>query len=130
MAKPGVDRWWLRVYLQLAPVGALITASIISGIARAWPPWGNREDLEFFAVLVTLGLACYGALIWTLELVGVAMLWAYSRYKDWRATARLDAQRELAKDLLRRGVEVPPELLAELGLETLDPEDIRDKQPV
>ena len=131
------ERWWLRVYLQLAPVAALASAAIISGVARAWPPWASREDLEFFAVLVTLGLACYGALIWILELVGVAMLWAYSKYKDWRATARQNTatarqntQKNLLLALSASGYldisELTQEDLRKLGLEDLDLTDLQD----
>ena len=130
------ERWWLRVYLQLAPVAALTSAAIIAGVARAWPPWASREDLEFFAVLVTLGLACYGALIWILELVGVAMLWAYSKYKEWRATARQNTQKNLLLALSASGYldlsELTQEDLRKLGLEDLDLmelQDLREREP-
>ena len=91
------DRWWFRAYIAFSPVGALIAAAIISGIARAWPPWSCRDDLELFGVLVTLGLACYGAVIWILEVVvGTVML-------AWREHKR--QQKKAGKDLLRSMVE-------------------------
>ena len=127
-----IDRWWLRVYLELAPVGTLVTAAIVAGFARAWPPWDNRQDLELFAVLVTLGLACYGAVIWILELGGLAMLWAFSKYQNWRATDRKNTRKALIRDLVETGrlsaSEVTPEYLRQFGLEELDLKDLREKE--
>ena len=128
-----IDRWWLRVYLEVAPVGTLLTAAIAAYIAGAWPPWDNRQDLEFFAVLVTLGLACYGSVIWIFELGGLAMLWAFNKYQGWRAIDKKNTQKDLIRTLTESGFldisEITSERLRELGLEGLDLKDLRDKEP-
>ena len=123
-----VDRWWLRVYLELAPVGTLATASIIAIVAGAWPPWDNRQDLEFFAVLVTLGLACYGAVIWISELVGAAVLKAWSEYQTWKKNRQKLFLRNLSESGALNLDALTSEQLRKLGLEEADLNELRDKE--
>ena len=124
-----IDRWWLRVYLTFSPVGALTLAAIIAGVAGAWPPWGNRDDLELFGALVTLGLACYGSIIWISELIGEAMLRALSGYKTRRKSEKMKVLRIIAESQPLNLDAITPEQLRKLGLEELDLEDLRDKEP-
>ena len=123
-----IDRWWLRVYLTFSPLGALAIAAIFSGIAEAWPPWGTRDDLEFFGALVTLGLACYGAVIWILELVGAGMLRAWSEYKTRRKNAQKNVLMVLAKSGALKLSAITPEQLRDLDLNDLDLEDLRERE--
>lgn len=119
------DRWWFRAYIAFSPVGALIAAAIIYGFARAWPPWGNNADLEFFGVLVTLGLACYGAVVWILEALVGAVMMAWTVYKR--------RKKQASKEILRTMVEsgsvdldkVTDADLRRLGLNRKDLKELR-----
>ena len=122
------DRWWLRVYLTFSPVGALTLAAIIAGVAGAWPPWSNRDDLELFGALVTLGLACYGSIIWISELVGAVMLRALSEYKTRRKNAQKNVLMVLAKSGALKLSAITPEQLRDLDLNDLDLEDLRERE--
>ena len=124
------DRWWLRYYVTFSPVGALIAAVIILGFARAWPPWGSRDHLELFGALVTLGLACYGAVVWILELVGEGVLRAVSEFNARNKNRKKKFLMVLARSGALNLSAISTEQLRELGLEEADVKDLRGEEPV
>ena len=60
------------------------------------------------------------------------MLWAFSKYQNWRATDRKNTRKALIRDLVETGrlsaSEVTPEYLRQFGLEELDLKDLREKE--
>ena len=60
------------------------------------------------------------------------MLWAFSKYQNWRATDKKNTQKDLIRTLTESGFlnisEITSERLHELGLEGLDLKDLREKE--
>ena len=122
------DRRLLRVYLTFAPVGTLLATAGILFFTGSWPPWSNKDSVEFTGKLIPLGATCYGAVIWILELVGAVMLIALNQYKKWRR----NAEKKVVLNLARSGALILSDLSAKqlrsLGMDEQDLQDLQDLQ--
>ena len=103
---------------------------VFVSFARAWPPWGSRDDLELFGAMATLGLVCYGAGIWILELIGEGVLRAVSEFKARNKNSKKKFLVVLARSGALDLSAISTEQLRELGLEEEDVKDLRGKESV
>ena len=120
---------WLKVHLVITPLGTLVvTWAMLLGVgAEQW--WESRNTLELAGQAVPFGGIVYGSSVLVLE-VTARMLWALvQRQKDiekarregllegrqeGREEGREKGREETLRDLLARGVELPPDILKDV----------------
>ena len=97
------------------PVGALVVTWLLTLPAGAWR-WNNRADLDMAGTLSPLGAFAYGSLVFVVEWSVRMIFWALAQRKKDRekikAEGRAEERERIVREMAKRGIEVPPEILA------------------
>ena len=112
---------WLKVHLAISPLGTLLVTWVLVSATGNGQWWSSRSSLELTGQIIPLGGVIYGSGILVLEVSG-RMPWALSAWhKDkekWRKVGREEGlkkgREEVIRELLERGVELPPEVIRDL----------------
>ena len=113
-----MDRWserWARLHIAFFPVGALVVTWLLTVPAGAWS-WNNRADLDLAGTLAPLGAFAYGSITFVIEWSVRMIFWALAQRKKDRekiaAAARAEERERIVREMAKRGIEIPPEVLA------------------
>ena len=118
---------WLKVHLALTPLGILIVtwAMLLAVDSERW--WESEDALELAGQTVPFGGIVYASSILVLE-VTARMLWALAqRYtdmekarKEGREEGREEGHEEVLSALVKRGIELPTDILEGLNGTSLE----------
>ena len=128
---------WLKAHLAVSPLGTLGVTWLLTLLVDAGQWWSNRETLELAGQTVPLGGIIYGSSVLVLEVAG-RMLWVLAQRqndmnkargegreagreegrKEGREAGREEGRREgrqqAIREMVKRGVTLPPEILESL----------------
>ena len=116
---------WLKVHLAISPLGTFLVTWVLVATIGPGQWWDSGDSLGLTGQAVPLGGVLYGSGILVLEVL-FRMLWALAqRQKDiekWRKEGkeegrkegREEGREETIRELLERGVDLPPEVLKDL----------------